>query len=86
MICYAIAICSLFSPLHLQNRVTEEVVLDPLVNKTGDVWHVFLQGEFENMLYGYKFDGKRSPEKGHYFDFSRILLDPYAKVCFTIKL
>ena len=32
------------------------------------------------MLYGYKFDGKFSPEEGHYFDPSRILLDPYGKV------
>ncbi|KAG6472476.1 hypothetical protein ZIOFF_069940 [Zingiber officinale] len=78
--CATAAVLCLFTISDLKtNRVTEEVVLDPLVNKTGDVWHVFLQGEFENMLYGYKFDGKRSPEKGHYFDFSRILLDPYAK-------
>lgn len=60
--------------------MTEQIHLDPYVNKTGDVWHVFLQGDFENMLYGYKFDGKFSPEEGHYYDFSRILVDPYAKV------
>ncbi|CAL9041623.1 isoamylase 1, chloroplastic-like isoform X1 [Musa acuminata AAA Group] len=61
------------------NRVTEEVVLDPLINRTGNVWHVFLQGELDDMVYGYKFDGKLSPQEGHYFDYSRILLDPYAK-------
>lgn len=72
-----------FSPLSLQNRVTEEVVLDPLINRTGNVWHVFLQGELDDMVYGYKFDGKLSPREGHYFDYSRILLDPYAKVCFV---
>lgn len=60
--------------------MTEQIHLDPSVNKTGDVWHVFLRGDFENMLYGYKFDGKFSPEEGHYYDSSRILLDPYAKV------
>lgn len=31
------------------------------------------------MLYGYRFDGKFSPEEGHYYDSSNILLDPYAK-------
>ncbi|PNY07250.1 isoamylase 1 chloroplastic-like [Trifolium pratense] len=31
------------------------------------------------MLYGYKFDGKFSPQQGHYYDSSQILLDPYAK-------
>ncbi|XP_060172245.1 isoamylase 1, chloroplastic isoform X2 [Lycium barbarum] len=66
------------SDLH-QKRVTEQIFLDPLANKTGDVWHVFLKGDFENMLYGYMFDGKFSPEEGHYFDFSKIVLDPYAK-------
>ncbi|XP_057995639.1 isoamylase 1, chloroplastic isoform X2 [Hevea brasiliensis] len=63
----------------LENTVTEEIPLDPLANKTGDIWHVFLKGNFEDMLYGYRFDGKFSPEKGHYFDSSRIVLDPYAK-------
>lgn len=63
-----------------EKRVTEQIFLDPLANKTGDVWHVFLKGDFENMLYGYKFDGKFCPEAGHYFDSSQIVLDPYAKV------
>ncbi|KAK7399043.1 hypothetical protein VNO78_10218 [Psophocarpus tetragonolobus] len=63
----------------LNNRVTEYVPLDPLINRTGGVWHIFLKGDFSNMLYGYKFDGKFSPLDGHYFDSSRILLDPYAK-------
>ena len=64
----------------MQDRVTEQIFLDPLRNKTGDVWHVFLKGNFENMLYSYKFDGKFSPEEGHYYESSRMLLDPYAKV------
>ncbi|KAI9124532.1 hypothetical protein K1719_004454 [Acacia pycnantha] len=61
------------------NRVTEHIPLDPYINKTGDVWHVLLKGDFKDMLYGYKLDGKFLPEEGHYFDSSRILLDPYAK-------
>lgn len=62
-----------------QNQVTEEFPLDPLVNRTGDVWHVLLKGDFKNMLYGYKIEGKFSPQEGHYFDISRIVVDPYAK-------
>lgn len=64
----------------MQNKITEEISLDPLINKTGDIWHVFLKGDFENMLYGYKFEGSFSPEEGHYYDPSLIILDPYAKV------
>ncbi|KAJ6800225.1 isoamylase 1, chloroplastic isoform X3 [Iris pallida] len=62
-----------------ENRVTELIPLDPLTNKTGNIWHIFLAGEFEDILYGYKFDGKFCSEDGHYFDDSRVLLDPYAK-------
>lgn len=60
--------------------MAQEITLDPLTNRTGDVWHVFLKGDFTDMLYGYKFGGKFSPQEGCYFDPSRILLDPYAKV------
>ncbi|XP_071725446.1 isoamylase 1, chloroplastic isoform X1 [Rutidosis leptorrhynchoides] len=62
-----------------EKRVTEEIPLDQLTNKTGDVWHVFLKGDFTDMLYGYKFSGEFCPEEGHYYDSSQILLDPYAK-------
>lgn len=60
--------------------MTEEIDLNPLTNKTGDVWHVFLEGDFEDMVYGYRVDGSFSPEDGFYFDSSKILIDPYAKV------
>ena len=60
--------------------MAEQISLDPLTNKTGDVWHVLLKGDFKDMLYGYKFDGKFSLDEGLYYDSSRILLDPYAKV------
>ncbi|KAI3875604.1 hypothetical protein MKX03_001555 [Papaver bracteatum] len=62
-----------------ENKVTEEILLDPLANKTGDVWHAFLVGDFKDMLYGYKFDGKFSPVEGRYYNSSRIVVDPYAK-------
>lgn len=60
--------------------MTEEIALDPLTNKTGDVWHVFVKGDLEDMVYGYRFDGRFLPEDGLYFDSSKILIDPYAKV------
>lgn len=71
---------SLTSIYLMQNRVTEEIYLDPVINQTGSVWHVFVKVDFKDMLYGYKFDGKFSPEEGHYYDPSRIVLDPYGKV------
>lgn len=67
----------------LQNRVTEEIPFDHLVNRTGDIWHIFLHRDdfkLEDMLYGYRLDGPYSPQDGHYFDASLVVLDPYAKV------
>ncbi|KAJ0090582.1 hypothetical protein Patl1_14074 [Pistacia atlantica] len=60
-----------------EGRVTEEIFLDPFINKIGDVWHVFVKGDFKDMLYGYKYDGKFSPERGQYYDPSKIVLDLY---------
>lgn len=65
----------------MQNRMTEQITLDPFINRTGDIWHLFVKGDLSDMLYGYMFDGKFSPEEGHHYDASKILLDPYAKVC-----
>lgn len=45
------------------------------------MWHVFIEGEqLHTMLYGYRFDGVFAPERGHYYDVSNIVVDPYAKV------
>jgi isoamylase len=55
----------------VENRVTEEVLLDPLINRTGNVWLVFVEGELHDMLYGYRLDGTFATLYG---------MDPYAKV------
>ena len=44
----------------------EKIVLDPSINKTGDIWHIFLQNGSEGTLYTWKID-----------DYPEIL-DPYA--------
>jgi glycogen operon protein len=36
--------------------------------------------DYENIEYGYIFDGPNDPAQGHWFDPDKILLDPYAKV------
>lgn len=53
--------------------------LDPLLNRTGDTWHVYLGGVGENLYYGWRVDGPFDLKKGHRFDYSKLLLDPYAK-------
>jgi glycogen operon protein len=53
--------------------------LDNLKNKTGDIWHVFLEGMTEGYYYGWKVDGPFDLKNGHRFNPSKILLDPYSK-------
>uniref|UniRef100_A0A0C9QWI2 TSA: Wollemia nobilis Ref_Wollemi_Transcript_4182_3024 transcribed RNA sequence n=1 Tax=Wollemia nobilis TaxID=56998 RepID=A0A0C9QWI2_9CONI len=75
----SVKIC-IFTLSDLQKgKVSKTIPLDPVRNKTGDVWHAFLPGKFDDMLYGYQIDGEYCPEEGHCYDPSCILLDPYAK-------
>jgi len=54
-----------------------EIPLDPLVNRTGDHWHVRVEGLPEEFCYGYRIDGPSGD--GYRFDPSIVLLDPYAR-------
>jgi glycogen operon protein len=51
---------------------------DAALNRTGDVWHVWVKGIRSGQLYAYRVDGPYSPEEGHRFNFKRLLLDPAA--------
>ncbi len=72
----AVSLC-LFSPE--EHDPVLEIPLDPQVNKTGNVWHIFLSDVPAKYHYGYRVDGPYDPLKGHYFDNRMIVLDPYAK-------
>jgi len=52
--------------------------LDPARNRTGDVWHVWVQGIRPGQLYAYRVDGPYQPSEGHRFNFKKLLLDPFA--------
>jgi isoamylase len=51
---------------------------DPVRNRTGDVWHVWVEGIRPGQLYAYRVDGPYQPGEGHRFNFNRLLLDPFA--------
>jgi glycogen operon protein len=53
--------------------------LDPIKNKTGDIWHVFVCDIRENTYYGWRADGPYEPENGHRYNKTKLLFDPYAK-------
>ena len=71
--------------LHLFENIedSEPIIsykLDPQVNKTGDVWHVFVSGLKSWAFYLYTADGEFSPSAGFLFDENNYLLDPYARL------
>ncbi|HEY2786911.1 MAG TPA: glycogen debranching protein GlgX [Fimbriiglobus sp.] len=51
-----------------------EVPFDPNRNRTGDIWHLRLQGLPETFRYAYRVDGPQGPT--HRFDPTRLLIDP----------
>ncbi|HLI61961.1 MAG TPA: glycogen debranching protein GlgX [Terriglobales bacterium] len=57
-----------------------ELPLDPRTNRTGQVWHMFVEGLDAGVQYGYRFDMQPNPNPRVYrFDPARVLLDPYAR-------
>jgi glycogen operon protein len=56
-----------------------EIELAPAQFRFGDVWSVVVEGLKPGALYAYRVDGPNAPTKGHRFDPSRYLLDPYAR-------
>jgi glycogen operon protein len=55
------------------------IEFDPVYNRTGDVWHVWVGGVPSGQLYGYRIAGPYQPEKGHRFNPHKLLLDPLAE-------
>ncbi|QJW94646.1 glycogen debranching protein GlgX [Frigoriglobus tundricola] len=56
----------------------QQIDLDPARNRTGDIWHVWVEGIGTGQLYAYRVDGPYRPSDGHRFNFNRLLLDPCA--------
>jgi len=48
-------------------------------HRTGDVWHVWVQGLGAGQLYAYRVEGPYEPTQGHRFNAHKLVLDPYAR-------
>lgn len=57
---------------------TRVIELDPVRCRTGDVWHVWVQGVRPGQLYAYRIEGPYHPQEGHRFNSNKLVLDPYA--------
>ena len=63
-------------------KVVKEVRLDPYANKSGSLWHCFVQESHLNgaTSYAYRIDGPK--ENGNVFNPAKLLVDPWAKGIF----
>jgi glycogen operon protein len=60
-----------------RSEIHAEIPLDPLLNRTGDHWHIRVDGLPEEFCYGYRVDGPKG--NGHRYDPKIVLHDPYAR-------
>lgn len=63
-----------------EHEPVAEIPLDGNLNRTGDIWHIFIQGLEPEIRYCFRTN--RQPNKNkkvHRFNKSHLLLDPYAK-------
>ena len=59
---------------------TEELLGEiPFSARTGDIWHLAVQGINDGSLYALKAGGEKDLDRGLHFEPERILLDPYAR-------
>jgi isoamylase len=56
-----------------------EAVRIRMTERTDHVWHVLLPDVRPGQLYGYRLYGPYEPLRGHRFNASKVLIDPYAK-------
>ena len=68
----------LYSPQEFEPLA--EFPLDPHMNRTGDVWHLMVEGLGSGIEYGFRVFGAAGLDPSvHRFEPQRVLLDPYAK-------
>jgi isoamylase len=75
---HAEGVCLQFFDLPEDVSPTRSIILDAARNKTGDIWHVWVEGVRPGQLYGYRVAGPHAPHDGHRFNPERLLVDPYA--------
>jgi len=54
------------------------IELNPAHHRSGDVWHVWVQGIYPGQLYAYRVEGPYCPQEGYRFNVNKLLLDPFA--------
>jgi isoamylase len=55
------------------------LALNPVENRTGYYWHIYVPGLKDGQLYGWRVQGPNHPEAGLRFDGRKVLIDPYGR-------
>jgi isoamylase len=64
-----------------------ELPLDPRYNKTGDVWHVFVEGIDPGVEYGFRAECEPNPDPAFLrFDRSKVLIDPCGRAVAGLEI
>ena len=58
---------------------TTEITRIPVQERTDLVWHIQVDGLQPGQLYGFRVNGPYDPRSGNFFNFNKLLLDPYAR-------
>ncbi|MBL0372221.1 glycogen debranching protein GlgX [Rhizobium sp. KVB221] len=56
----------------------QELCRLPMKRNEGDIWSATLEGAHAGTRYGYRANGQYEPDRGLWFDPSKLLVDPYA--------
>lgn len=70
---------AVFLCLYNSHNPQQEILRIPLVERTEMIWHMYVEGIQPGQLYGYRVEGPHDPANGHYFNSTKLLLDPYAR-------
>ncbi len=57
----------------------KELARLPLPECTDEIWHGYLSGAHPGTVYGFRAHGAYQPQRGHRFNPTKLLIDPYAK-------
>ena len=60
-------------------RPSRVIPIDPSANRTCHYWHVFVPEIEAGQIYGFRAYGPFEPNRGHRFNPSKLLLDPYGR-------
>lgn len=65
---------------HDDLKPIQTIHLNPKVNKTFYIWHVYVRGLKPGVAYAYRVDGPQNLyQAGHRFNKNKVLIDPYSK-------